>query len=487
MAQVVFDKALGEAYLARLRERGVETRSLVVRQNGQVVFEHATAPFELDHVHPLFSVTKSFTSVAVGMLAEEGVLDIQKPWISWFPEYEKDVADPRFDEVTVRNLLTMTMGQDMEPLVADDDDWARGVVGKGLAHDPGEVFFYDSMCSHLLSMLVQRVSGKTLSEFVSERVFEPLGITRWWWEKDRHGHNTGGFGLHLATPDLARFGQCLLDGGAWQGKQVIPAHWVSEATRRQVETAPSYPKTATEDRNGYGYQFWMCAGGGFRCAGLFGQLCYVRPEDGLVVAASSSTTGSKVLLDPLYEVLDEARAGAAAPVDKAKPGSLDVVPTVPGAGESPYQARVLGTHALAQNPYGFDALEVSRVPASGDDGGAPGLKLVLSRGNERFGVTAGHGVWEGLPEGEGVQPIGELFPFITHSSEVDEAPGWDKRTAFCSFAWVSPTTLAMQSRELDQTRRVSATIAVDGNHLVCIVSVEGAIPAGGISSFMLLA
>ena len=111
---IIFDNKMGEACLAAWRSAGVEVRSVVVRQDGEVVFEHAAAPFSLEHVHPLYSVTKSFTSVAVGMLVNEGRLSLADRWISYFPEYEGEIADERFRNVTVRNLLTMTMGQESD-------------------------------------------------------------------------------------------------------------------------------------------------------------------------------------------------------------------------------------------------------------------------------------------------------------------------------------------------------------------------------------
>ena len=464
MPRDTFDRDLGLAYLARLRELGVETRSIVAMRGGEVVFEHATHPFPLDYVHPLYSVTKSFTSVAVGMLVDEGRVDVGRPWISWFPEYEAAVADERFLGVTVRDLLTMTLGQDGEPYVRSDDDWALGVVGKELSHEPGTVFCYNSMCSHLLSMLVQRVSGQRLADFLSKRLFEPLGIRRWWWEEDRRGHSTGGFGLHLSTPDLARFGQCLLDGGTWEGRRVIPAAWVAEATRPQVRTRPFLPADATEDRNGYGYQFWMCAGGGFRCSGLFGQLCYVRPEDALVVAASSSTTGSKVLLDPLYEVL-----GGGYPVCGVSGSSLDVLPVVDGAAHArASEERLEGRHRCLDNPGGFDAFElyVDDESATG-----PQAHLAFERGGDCFRIDAGSGDWLRAPAKQ--RPVGELFPFATHGAERDAPPSWDVPATFASYGWTSSTTLVISVRELDATRRTFVRMSVDGRYALCELWAEG--------------
>lgn len=518
-----FNEDVGYEYLAELRRGGVEVRSVVVRQGGRVVFQHAAAPFVLDAPHPLYSVTKSFTSCAVGLLVHQGLIDLDKPWISWFPEYEPQVVDPRFRQVTVRHLLTMRMGQDAEPYVRGDDDWALGVVGKPLCCDPGTDFFYNSMCSHLLSMLVQRVSGQTEAEFLRTRLFEPLGIQRWWWEQDNRGHSTGGFGLHLSTPDMARFGQCVLDGGVWRGDggtqepvRVLPAEWLAQATRKQVETRPFYPAESTEDRNGYGYQFWMCAGGGYRCAGLWGQVCYMLPQENLVVAVSSSTGGSKFVLDPLYRVLkrhsesgevpaepgavstksgevlakaselptkpveapvkkDAPRAAAslvkkgtpqvAVPPNEANP--LDEIPTPEGEPTSPLvEPKLLGRHVCLPNVGGFDAVTFEVVRTSEQHI----CHMCLERGDQHFDVAAGYRTWQKLSQSQ--RGIGELFPFATESSERMQRPVWVPSDVFASYAWMSPSRLQITTRQLDFTRRCNVTVDIDGKYAVCHISVQ---------------
>ena len=248
----IFDNRMGEACLAAWRSAGVEVRSVVVRQDGEVVFEHAAAPFALEHVHPLYSVTKSFTSVAVGMLVNEGRLSLADRWISYFPEYEGEVADERFRNVTVRNLLTMTMGQESDlSYIGAGDDWAHEVLHREFDWKPGEVFHYDSLCSHLLSMLVQRISGTKESDYLAERLFTPLGIRSWWWEEDQAGSYDRRF---WSSPFVHRIWlslvQCL---SRWRasgvGNEVIPAEWVAEATKIQMETSP-LSSEATEDSNG---------------------------------------------------------------------------------------------------------------------------------------------------------------------------------------------------------------------------------------------
>lgn len=461
MSNIIFDNKMGEACLAAWRSAGVEVRSVVVRQDGEVVFEHAAAPFALEHVHPLYSVTKSFTSVAVGMLVNEGRLSLTDRWISYFPEYEGEVADERFRDVTIRNLLTMTMGQESDlSYIGARDDWALEVLHREFDWKPGEVFHYDSLCSHLLSMLVQRISGTKESDYLAERLFMPLGIRSWWWEEDQAGHTTGGFGLHLSTPDLAKFGQCLLDGGKWRGEQIIPAEWVAEATKVQMETKSFYPPEATEDSNGYGYQFWMCRRGGFRCSGLYGQLCYVRPDDDLVIACSSSTTGSKALLDPLYEVLfEDLDVGETVSTKR----DFDNIPVPAGLafGGHLSSLRLEGIHHFI-----FGDFEDIDIRFHGNE-----LDLSLSRDGCEYGVRAGYASWV-CKSGDGAG-IGDLFPFVTHEAEKDDAPAWDSRKVFGSYAWTSPTNLQIETRELDYTRRCFIDVQVGGLYVVCRVRVEG--------------
>lgn len=468
MAGMEFGREQGLELLDRLREQGTEVRSVVVRQHGREVFSHAAAPFVLDAAHPLYSVTKSFTSMAVGLCIEKGLFDLEDTWIRFFPEYVDAVADPRFCQVTVRNLLTMNLGQDAEPLVTGSDDWACAVVAKPLTFEPGTVFHYNSMCSHLLSMLVQRTSGHTEEDLLALRLFGPLGIKRWWWEKDAAGHSTGGFGLHLATPDLARFGQCVLDGGTWEGQQVLPVAWVTEATRKQVETQPFYPNDATENRNGYGYQFWMCAGGGYRCSGLWGQVCYMRPQDDLVMAVSSSTTGSKPIMAALYPVIGAEVPGGCADAGKDDTSSVtgghDTLLTVAGQMTSPVESRALGHHELLHNAGGFDAMDLQRHGSA--------LQVTLVRAGERFTVEADHEAWL-QSDVHGAQNLGALFPFATDSAEKDVAPAWKVPTTFGCYAWITPTTLELQTRELDSTRRVTMRLVVDGLHMVAQLDCQG--------------
>lgn len=446
---VEMDKARVGMFLDELDERGVEVHALEVWQHGRLVASEALAPFEVDHVHPLFSVTKSFTSCAVGFLVDDGLVDVERPWLSWFPEYEA-MAAPGFERVTVRDLLTMTMGQDAEATVHGDDDWAANIVGKPVVNDPGTVFLYNSQCSNLLSRLVQRVSGEKLSELVARRLFAPLGIERWWWEEDRRGHSTGGFGLHLSTPELARFGRCLLAGGMWEGEQVIPAEWVREATRKQVDNAAFYPPEATEDRVGYGYQFWMCAGGGFRCSGLHGQLCYVRPDDEMVVAASSSTTGSKALLDVLYHVLGEAE----------RPSTGTHAIATPKGSATCADERVWGEHAALPNPAGIRFVSLRQV--------AQGLELSLAGADETYRLVAGEHAWLRQPDS-----FGHISTFVTHDAQVDEPPAWCPPTLFASYAWRSASTLEVDARALDSTRRYHILVALDGKYLTLAYDVEG--------------
>lgn len=454
----VLDKIACERYVNRLVEGGVEARSVVIRQDGREVFSRSWSPFETSHVHPLYSATKSFTSVGIGLLVGDGLVDVSQPWISWFPEYDGAVAGEWLREATVRDLLTMTFGQDSVPVVHGDDDWACNVLGKEASSRPGTTFYYNSMCSHLLSLLVEKISGQSLADLLGERLFEPLGIKDWWWERDRHGHSTGGFGLHLSTPDLASFGQCLLDQGAYGGRQVIPAEWVREATRRQVETSDAYPVAMTEDRNGYGYQFWMCAEGGFRSAGLFGQVCYVRPEDRIVLATSCSTSGSKAVLDPFYKTLREVAAGSAGLRETT---GEEGIPTLDGLAVGGVASpRLWGVHEALENYAGVSALGFSFA------NGILALEIVCGR--QAFSVRASFGRWLAQKDG-----VGGFSSFLTHDAELDDPPAWDTTTLYACYAWEGPSTLRVRARSLDSTRRYEMAISLDGAYATLSYEVGG--------------
>ena len=278
---------------------GVELHSLMVLRHGQVVAERWWRPYQPSTPQLLYSLSKSFTSTALGFAVAEGLVDLDATALSYFPEFDGRVTDPRSREIRVRHLASMASGHAAETA---DEAWRLGdgdmVLGMLLIppdHEPGTFFAYNQPCTNALSAIVQRVSGRTLTEFLRPRLFEPLGIGRLGWAKDPVGRDLGFSGLHADTEAVAKLGQLYLDGGQWQGTRLLPAEWVAEATRLHVDT----DRGNSDWDRGYGFQFWRSRHG-YRGDGAYGQFMIVLPEADSVVAITSQSSDMQAVLDGLW-------------------------------------------------------------------------------------------------------------------------------------------------------------------------------------------
>jgi CubicO group peptidase (beta-lactamase class C family) len=283
----------------------VELHSLMVLRHGHVVAEQWWHPYRPDTPHLLYSLSKSFTSAAIGFAVAEGLVDLDAPALSYFPEYDARVTDPRSRSTLVRHLAAMASGHESERVAeaweAGEGDLVLGLFLLPPEREPGSHFAYNQPCTYILGAIVRKVSGVSLTEFLRPRLFEPLGIEPYGWWTDESGAELGYSGLHTVTESVAKFGQLLLDGGVWQGKQLLPAEWVAEATRSHVSTAGE-PAGNPDWEQGYGFQFWR-ARHGYRGDGAYGQFMVVLPEADAVVAITSQSPDMQAVLDKLWEHL----------------------------------------------------------------------------------------------------------------------------------------------------------------------------------------
>jgi CubicO group peptidase (beta-lactamase class C family) len=259
--------------------------SFMLVRHGAVVAEQWWSPGGPDVAAEIWSVSKSFTSTAVGLAIAETRVALTDRIVELLPnEAPFDIGD-RLAHLTVRDLLTMTTGHAAESLPDDErtitSRWAQRILAEPLDFEPGTHFQYNSGASYLLSAIVQTATGATLLDYLTPRLFEPLGIQNPAWLVSPEGINTGGWGLRLRTEDLAKFGQLLLQRGQWQGKTLLPSEWVDQASARQVSNGD--PREADDWRQGYGYQFWRCRHGAYRADGMLGQFCVVMPEQDAVL------------------------------------------------------------------------------------------------------------------------------------------------------------------------------------------------------------
>ncbi len=279
----------------------IELHSLMIVRHGQVVAQGWWAPYSAPRPHLLYSLSKSFTSTALGFAVDEGLVGLDDAIVDYFPEFQADITDPASRSITLRHAAAMATGHlidTWEPAVrADPAEPVRGFLMLPPERPPGTVFKYNQPATYSIAAIIQRVTGQRLTEYLRPRLFDPLGIAAVGWQDYPDGREVGFTGLHATTDAVARLGMLYLQGGLWQGEQVLPADWVAEATRAHIAN-PDEPNP--DWQQGYGYQFWM-ARHGYRGDGAYGQFCIVLPEQDTVIAITSGNEAMHLVLDAVWE------------------------------------------------------------------------------------------------------------------------------------------------------------------------------------------
>lgn len=373
-----------------------EFHSFMLVRHGCVIAEGWWAPYRREYPHMLFSLSKSFTSTAVGLAVSEGRFRIDDAVLSFFPDEAPAEISDMLAAMEVQHLLTMTTGHETDSwaYMADETDtaWVKRFFQVPVLHMPGKHFVYDSGASYMLSAIVQKTTGMKLTDYLKPRLFEPIGIENASWQESPEGINKGGIGLSITTEDIARFGQLYLQKGVWQGKQVIPEAWIATATAAQV---PNGNDAESDWTQGYGYQFWRCRYGAYRGDGVFGQYCIVLPEQDAVLAV---TGGMDVFdmqqpLNLLWENLLPAMGDK--PLDEASASEqrlrekLDDLKRLPVEGNvtSPTMAQVSGrTYVVDENALGIQTMTL--------DFSQTGCAVRITAAGHEETIACGYGRWE---------------------------------------------------------------------------------------------
>ncbi|GIH15920.1 serine hydrolase domain-containing protein [Rugosimonospora africana] len=309
--------------------KGVELHSLMVVRHGHVVAEQWWRPYTPETPQLLYSLSKSFTSTALGFAVAEGLVDLDATVLSYFPEYEDAVADPRSRSIRVRHVAAMASGHENDTvdqaMRVGNGDLLRGFLLIPPDREPGTVFAYNQPCTYALSAIIRKVSGESLTGFLRPRLFTPLGIDRVEWHTDFLGRELGFTGLHAPTEAIAKLGQLYLRHGEWNGRRLLPAEWVAEATRSHIRT----DQPDIDWDQGYGFQFWRSRHG-YRGDGAFGQLMVILPEADAVVAITSQSPDMPALLEAMWTqllpALTAGRGGGWSPSSPSLPLPTDTGP-----------------------------------------------------------------------------------------------------------------------------------------------------------------
>lgn len=274
--------------------------SFMLLRHGNVVAAAWWSPESEEKPHVLWSLSKSFTSTAVGLAVAEGKLSIDDPVLKFFAEEAPSEPSTNLKAMRVRDLLTMSTGHQEEVNLRRETNWTRAFLAHPVPHKPGAHFQYNTPATYMQSAIVQKVTGQTVLEYLKPRLFEPLGIDSPRWDTSPEGISLGGYGLYLRTEDIAKFGQLFLQKGQWQGKQLVPADWIMQASSKQVSNG-SDPNRDWDQ--GYGFQFWRCRHDGYRGDGKDGQFCIVLPKLDAVIAITANTGDMQAELNVVWDKL----------------------------------------------------------------------------------------------------------------------------------------------------------------------------------------
>ncbi len=312
------------AFIQALEEKLCGAHGFVLLRHGHKIASGWWHPYGPDYRHMLFSLSKSFTSTAVGLAVSEGRLTLDDPVISLFPAEDLPKhPGKRWPEVKVRHLLSMSSGHlkdTMERLWQRRIfNWTKGILDQAIRCEPGSHFVYNNGATYLLAALVRQVTGENVVDYLKPRLFTPLGIVDPTWESCPRGISCGAWGLSLTTEEIARFGQLYLQKGRWGDRQLLPESWVEQATGIHIYQGGG---PESDWSQGYGFQFWHCRHGAYRGDGAFGQFCLVMPEQDAVLAMNSGVQDMQTTLNVIWDDLLPAFQPAALAEDGAAQAAL---------------------------------------------------------------------------------------------------------------------------------------------------------------------
>jgi CubicO group peptidase (beta-lactamase class C family) len=417
--------------------------SFMLLRHGQVVAEGWWDPYRADDRHMLFSVSKSFTSTAIGLLVAEGRLAVDDPVLGFFPDDAPPEPGAHLQAMRVRHLLTMTTGhaRDTTGPMAEQPGrtWVQGFLAQPVEYPPGTHFLYNTGASYMLSAIVQTLTGGRMIDYLQPRLFAPLGIADPRWETSPQGIDVGGWGLSITTADIAAFGQLYLQRGMWQDSRILPEAWVESATAPQVDNGPAYNPDWGQ---GYGYQFWRCRHDAYRGDGAFGQYCVVMPDQDAVLAITSGLDDMQPPLDLVWQHLLPAMGAAPLPDDEAAQVALAAklaslhLPPPSGQALSPIAARVAGrSYTVDANPDGIETIRFDFDPAE--------ARITVRIGGQDQRVVCGYGQWR---RGEsGLSPLDVQHPLAGQPAElwkIGAGGAWTDAATYTAKLWFYETPFA---------------------------------------------
>lgn len=351
-------------FLQEAKQNQCHIHAFLLLRHGKVIAEGYQYPYTSEDKRLLYSVSKTFTAMGIGIAISEGRLSLEDKVISFFPEALPENIGEKLRKLNIYHLLTMSTGHASDSLyeICKHTDWISAFLNMEIQNEPGDKFQYDSGASFMLSAIITRVTGMPLDEYLRIKLFEPLHIDDYVWDR-YHGITTGGWGLMLKPEDIAKVGILFLGKGCFEGKRILSEEWIDLATKKQIDTEEK--EFRPDWAQGYGFQMWRCVGDGFRADGAFGQFCLVYPQEELVLSLTSEDGYSQELLTAFYDNIVKKAHNLAIMTDTFVFDRLSVmlcdmeVPFTYAATASYLEKRIHDKRYLLKNEIGGQNREVS--------------------------------------------------------------------------------------------------------------------------------
>lgn len=439
------------AFLDEIAANRVCMHGFVIVRRGRIAAEGYWAPYTASDMHRMYSISKSFVSIAIGLLIEDGALALETPVAELFPDRVSERTHRYIREATVRDLLIMATPHSSQSYTIEDPDWVETFFTREPSHPAGTIFQYDTAATVVLGTIVERITGAPFLESMRRRLLDPIGFSPdSWCVRTPEGTSWGGSGVICTLRDMAKVAWVCLDDGRWGDRQLLPPNYVREATAKQIDNVTSFGEY------GYGYHIWRAAENGFAFLGMGSQLAYCFPDRDLLVACIADTQGfgptGAGIVEPMMRHIHANAAEGTVPADKEaaaelteKSASLALLP-VDGATQTTCAERIDGTkYVLDANPMGIEWIRFT-FPEEGP----ARLEYRNNRGHKtiKFGlgsVVSGH------------------FPETHYFGTQMRTPANRPYASLASAAWVEPNKLRMLVYITDiYLGRLTATFAFIG-------------------------
>ncbi len=275
----------------RTQELKAPHQGYMIWKDGKLAASSIASPYRITDKRHVYSVSKSWTATAIGIAVYEGLLSVEDTVISFFPELLPDVVSENLAKMKVKHLLSMNTGHQNDTfarIATAEPEWARRFLALPVENEPGTHFCYNTTATYMLSAIITKLTGMRMTDYLTPRLFNPLGIKDIIWDESPDGIDLGGWGIHVSAEDILKLGVLYLKGGVWEGNRIFSEKWADEATSAVSDNSM---RKEPDWRAGYGYQIWRCQNNCYRFDGAHGQYAIMSPDKNCAVVLISNIDG----------------------------------------------------------------------------------------------------------------------------------------------------------------------------------------------------